>query len=59
MKDKRTGRDAVPNPLRRAPKLLLTQLTDFWNGGRRGAELRRDAGMVVGRWELGLGERDA
>ena len=43
VKDKRTGRDAVPNPLRRAPKSLLTQLTDFWNGGR-GAELRRDAG---------------
>ena len=47
-KDKRTGRDAVPNPLRRAPKLLLTQLTDFRNGGRRGAELRRDAGWYSG-----------
>jgi len=42
VKDKRAGRDAVPNRLRRAPKSLLTQLTVFGVVG--GAELRRDAG---------------
>jgi hypothetical protein len=53
MKDKRTGRDAVPNPLRRAPKLLLTKLTDFGVVGGAGTGRQ----LVVGG--VGIGERDA